>query len=95
MAYLEDVLLEPTVTEKNVKMQTDQNKYVFKVHPHANKVQVKRAVEAMFKVKVTKVWVMNQLGKPRRRKYWQQGRTENWKKAIVQLAKDNRIEISQ
>lgn len=94
MTYLEDVLLAPLVSEKNWKLQ-EKNKYVFKVHPHANKVQVKRAVEAMFKVKVTKVWVMNHLGKPRRRKYWQQGRTQNWKKAIVQLAKDNRIEIYQ
>jgi large subunit ribosomal protein L23 len=94
MAYLEDVLVEPMVSEKNWKLKED-NKYVFKVHPEANKVQVKRAVELLFKVKVTKVWVMNQLGKPRRRKYWQQGRTDDWKKAIVQLAKDNRIEIYQ
>jgi large subunit ribosomal protein L23 len=94
MAYLEDVLIEPMVSEKNWKLQ-ESRKYVFRVHPQANKVQIKRAVESLFKVRVTKVWVMNWLGKPRRRKYWQQGRTENWKKAIVQLAKDDRIEIYQ
>jgi large subunit ribosomal protein L23 len=92
MAYLEDVLLEPMVSEKGWKLQ-EENKYVFKVHPDANKVQVKRAVETLFKVKVTKVWMMNRLGKPRRRKFWQSGRTNDWKKAIVQLAKENRLEI--
>ncbi len=92
MTYLEDILLEPMVSEKGWKLQ-EENKYVFKIHHKANKVQVKRAVETLFKVRVTKVWVMNRLGKPRRRKIWQAGRTQGWKKAIVQLAKDNRIEI--
>ena len=91
---LESVLIAPMVSEKSWQMQ-DARKYSFRVHPQANKLQVKKAVESIFKVKVEHVWMMNYLGKPRRRRFYQQGRTAHWKKAIVKLAEGQRIEIYQ
>lgn len=94
MTFLEDVLREPVVSEKGWRLQ-EQNKYVFDVHPNANKVQIKRAVEHVFKVKVLKVWVLNMPPKPRKRKYYQHGELSGWKKAVVQLAEGQRIEVYQ
>ena len=90
----EDVLLEPVVSEKTWQEQ-DDGKYTFKVHQDANKVQVRHAVEAIFKVKVERVWTMNRTGKPKRVRFYQPGKRSNWKKAVVQLAPGNRIEIYQ
>lgn len=94
MQYLEDILLEPIVSEESWRLQ-DENKYTFRVHPEANKVQIKKAIEQIFKVKVEKVWTANFSGKPRRRRFYEQGRTPSWKKAIVKLAAGNRIELYQ
>lgn len=91
---LESVLIEPMVSEKSWRMQ-DERKYSFRVHPEANKLQIKKAVESIFKVRVEQVWTTNYAGKPRRRRSYQQGRTAHWKKAIVKLAEGQRIEIYQ
>ena len=92
MAFFEDVLREPVVSEKGWRLQ-EENKYVFDVHPHANKTQIKRAVENIFKVKVLKVWALNMPSKPRKKKFYQQGQLPGWKKAIVQVAEGQRIEV--
>lgn len=89
---LEDILLAPVVSEKGWRLQ-EAGKYVFRVHRGANKVQVKRAVEDVFKVKVLDVWMVRMPAKPRRRKLYQQGEVSSWKKAIVQLAKGQKIDV--
>lgn len=92
--HMEDVIVEPIVSEKGWKGQ-DERKYTFRVHPEANKVEISKAIERIFKVKVNRVWTMSVLGKPRRTRFYQQGRRPDWKKAIVQLAPGQRIEIYQ
>ncbi|MCS7198244.1 MAG: 50S ribosomal protein L23 [Candidatus Bipolaricaulota bacterium] len=92
MEFLEDILREPVISEKGWRLQ-EENKYVFEVHPKANKNQIKRAVESIFKVKVLKVWTLNMPGKPRTKKFYQQGEVPGWKKAIVQVAPGQRIEV--
>lgn len=90
-----DVILKPIVTEKSMAAMADK-RYVFKVHPDANKIQIREAVEKMFDgVKVEKVNTMNYDGKVRRRGRTQ-GRTSAYKKAVVQLTTDSKeIEIFQ
>ncbi len=90
----EDIIIEPVVSEKSWRAQ-EEGKYTFRVHPQANKVQIRQAVEQLFKVKVKKVWTMNYRGKPKRIRFYQQGRRPHWKKAIVQLAPGHRIELYQ
>jgi large subunit ribosomal protein L23 len=87
-----DIIIKPLITEKSTKLMDTENKYVFKVNKHANKIQIKNAVESIFKVHVTKVTTMIMHGKKRRVRY-QQGRKPDWKKAIVTLKQGDRIEI--
>ncbi|WP_298817101.1 50S ribosomal protein L23 [Chloroflexus sp.] len=86
-----DILIRPLITEKNTNLM-ELNKYTFEVHREATKPQIKRAVETIFNVKVTKVHTMNVRGK-RRRRGQSVGYTRDWKKAIVTLAEGDRIEI--
>lgn len=79
-------------TEKGTKLM-QQNKYLFTVDKLANKIQIKKAVEEVYKVKVADVNVMNMKGKPRRVRY-QLGHTSDWKKAVVTLKKGNTIEVA-
>ncbi len=85
------MLRRPLVTEKSTVLQ-QQNKYAFEIANEANKPMVKEAVEAAFKVKVTKVNVVAMRGKARRvgRRIVQ---TRDWKKAIVTLAAGDKIEF--
>ena len=92
--HLEDIIVEPIVSEKGWKSQ-DERKYTFRVHPQANKIEIRRAIERIFKVKVNRVWTLCVSGKPRRTRFYQQGKRPDWKKAVVQLAPGQRIEIYQ
>ncbi len=87
-----DVLQGPIITEKGTLVGELGNQVVFRVHPHANKVEIRQAVEALFKVKVEKVRTSRQLGKVRRvgRHF---GRRPDWKKAYVTLAEGSRIDF--
>lgn len=87
------ILVRPVITEKNTLLN-EQGKYVFEVAPEANKIEIKRAVEEVFKVKVSAVNVLRVPGKMRRlgRK---SGMTRSWKKAIVTLQPGQRIELYQ
>jgi large subunit ribosomal protein L23 len=85
------IILRPLITEKNTNLMA-YNKYSFEVDRDANKTQIKRAVEEIFKVSVTKVHTMNMRGKMRRRGM-RIGYTADWKKAIVTLAEGDRIEL--
>jgi len=80
------------VTEKSTVSKDEGNKYTFQVDRGANKIEIGMAVEGLFKVKVLDVHVMNTPGK--KKKVGKViGQKSPWKKAIVTLAKDNRIEI--
>ncbi len=86
-----DVLMRPIVTEKSTMLGEDR-KYVFAVHPAANKHDVARAVEAMFHVEVARVNVMNVAGKLRRLGRFE-GRRSNWRKAVVTLREGHSIDV--
>lgn len=86
------VVLKPLVTEKGMHRSTRCNAYAFQVNRLATKTDVKRAVEELFEVKVLKVHVQNRKGKPRRTRM-QFGSTKDWKKAIVTLDAEHRIEL--
>lgn len=85
------VLLRPVVSEKSYALMA-ANKYTFRVHPDANKTQVRQAVEEIFGVRVEDVRTVNVRSKPKRRG-WTSGRTREWKKAIVELHPDDSIEL--
>lgn len=89
---LKEVLIEPVVTEKSVMDQELNNQYTFVVHPDANKIEVRQAVEEQFDVDVENVTTQNVKGKSRRVRF-AEGYTSNWKKAIVRLAEDEHIEV--
>lgn len=86
-----DILLKPVVSEKSYGL-LDENKYTFVVAPHANKTQIRQAVEEVFRVKVTGVNTLNRQGKRRRTRHgW--GKRPDTKRAIVTLAEGDRIDI--
>ena len=84
-----DVILKPVITEQSMNDMADKV-YTFYVHPEANKVMIREAVEKMFDgVKVAKVRTLNLIGKKKRRGYIK-GVTASRKKAIVQLTEDSK-----
>ena len=82
------------VTEKGTTQIEKLNQYQIVVDKHANKVDVKRAVEQLFKVKVLHVNTMHVRGKARRERTAQFGRTPSWKKAVVTLKEGDKIELA-
>lgn len=82
------------VTEKGTAQSEKLNKYQLVVEKHANKVDVKRAVEQLFKVKVLSVNTLRVRGKARRERTVQFGRTPSWKKAVVTLKEGDKIELT-
>jgi large subunit ribosomal protein L23 len=87
----EDILIEPVLSEKATLLR-EEGKYVFKVHPDANKYEIKEAVRRLFNVKVIDCTVMNVGGKLKRVRT-RPGRTSSWKKAIVRLAPGESIKV--
>jgi large subunit ribosomal protein L23 len=85
------VLIRPVVSEKSYALLA-ANKYTFRVHSRAHKVQVRQAVEEIFGVRVLEVRTLGVKSKPKRRGYTS-GRTREWKKAIVELHPDDSIEL--
>ena len=86
-----DVLVKPIVTEKTSALMAE-NKYTFKVDKTANKIEIKHAVESIFKVDVTDVKTMNMPGKLKRQGKTS-GMTSEWKKAIVTLKEGHRLPL--
>jgi large subunit ribosomal protein L23 len=88
------VILGPLVTEKGTHQSTNEhhNAYAFQVNLWATKPEIKNAVEELFNVRVEAVRTQLRLGK-RRRYRWKFGKLSNWKKAIVKLHKDDKIEF--
>lgn len=87
-----NVIIKPLVTEKSNHQQETRNTYAFQVHVDANKRQIKDAVESIYEVKVVDVRTMNRKGKPRRSRY-RMSKTSDWKRAIVVLDENSRIEL--
>jgi len=86
------VISSPLITEKGTLVNEQGNQFVFRVCPEANKVEIRRAVETLFKVKVEKVHTLNYLGK-KRRVGKSLGQRPRWKKAYVTLAQGQRIDF--
>jgi large subunit ribosomal protein L23 len=86
------VILRPLVTEKGMHRANRHNAYSFEVATAATKADIRRAVEELFSVKVEKVAVQNRRGKVRRGRV-RKTLTKPWKKAIVYLAADSKINL--
>ncbi len=86
------IVLRPLVTEKGTHQSTRYNAYTFQVNVIADKNQIKAAVEELFEVRVEAVRTMNRLGKKRRFRQ-SMGQLPNWKKAIVTLHTEDKIEF--
>ena len=86
------VLKKPLVTEKSTQMLAEGNWVAFQVHPQANKIQIKKAVEKDFSVTVTKVNTLVVPGKYRRFGK-ATGHTKPWKKAMLRLKEGDKIEL--
>jgi large subunit ribosomal protein L23 len=91
MINYEKVLIAPVLSEKANFLRED-GKYVFKVDPAANKIQIKEAVRRLFNVHPISCTVMVVGGKPKRQRY-RSGYTSSWKKAIIRLPKDETISL--
>jgi large subunit ribosomal protein L23 len=86
-----DIVRRPLITEKGTDLTTRHNAYTFLVAPTANKVQIKRAVEELFKVKVLGVRTMVRQGKVKGRRF--KTRKPDWKRAVVTLAEGQTVEF--
>ena len=91
MKLAREIIIKPVVTEKSVDLM-QENKYCFKVAKDANKIEIKNAIEEIFKVSVVNVNTVNIHGKMKRMGR-HQGRTASWKKAIVTLREGDSIEV--
>ena len=89
MANIYDIIIRPIITERSMEATGDK-KYVFEVAPDAGKVEIKKAVEEIFGVKVAKVNTINFKGKAKRLGASRPGHRKSWKKAYVQLAEDSK-----
>lgn len=86
------VIVRPLVTEKSTHQAATWNAYAFEVAPDATKGQIRHAIEKIYNVKVKSVRTSNRKGKPRRTGYrW--GKTKRWKKAVVVLDEEYRIDL--
>ena len=87
-----DIVRQPLITEKGTDITTEKNGYTFLVAPHANKVQIRKAVEELFDVHVLSVRTMTRRGKWRGRGP-RGARSPDWKRAIVTLAEGDTVEF--
>lgn len=86
------IIREPRITEKSTLQKDSSNQVTFKVHPSANKIEVRKAVEKLLKTKVVEVRTMTVRGK-KRRMGRNVGKKPDWKKAIVRLAPNEKVEF--
>jgi large subunit ribosomal protein L23 len=89
-----DLIDTVRLTEKASILTEKHNQYVFRVARHANKVQIKNAIEKLFGKKVARVNTANYLGKARRERTAAAGKKSDWKKAIVTLKEGEKIELA-
>ncbi len=86
------ILIKPLLTEKSTILRENQNKICFAVHPGSNKLEIRRAVEEVLKVRVAKVSVVNMNGKPKRAGRFL-GKRPDWKKAIITLREGEKTDM--
>ena len=84
-----EVIIRPIITEHSYDMM-EHNVYTFEVAKDANKIQIAKAVEEIFGVKVAKVNTLNMQGKEKRTGRYPAGRRPSWKKAMVTLTEDSK-----
>lgn len=89
---IRDIIRRPLITERASELQEDHNKFVFEVRVDANKLEIKKAAETLFDVRVLNVNTSTVAGKLKRMGRFQ-GRRANWKKAIVTLAPGDAIDF--
>ena len=82
---IQEIIRRPLITEKSTELRDERNIVAFQVDQRANKIEIRRAVEAQFGVKVAEVRVASMHGKTRRQGRYS-GRQPDWKKAYVRLA---------
>ncbi len=87
-----DIVVRPIITEKSTLLKELGNQYVFEVYRDANKIEIKKAIEKLFKVKVVSVTVANIEGKKKRLGRFA-GKKADWKKAVVKLSPKDKITI--
>lgn len=91
-----EIILEPMLTEKALRLKDEKNQYVFKVKNNANKIEIKQALEKRFEIHVESVRVMNVSGKMRQR-FTRTGKvsgyTSRYKKAVVTLAEGSKLDF--
>jgi len=88
-----DVIKRILLTEKGTQLSDEQNKYLFRVALEANKIEIKRAVEELFNVRVMAVNTMRRKGKKKRQRTAHFGTTSAWKRAVVTLHKEDSINL--
>ena len=88
-----EIIRTVRLTEKGTRQGEKYNQYTVMADPRANKMQIRAAVQELFKVKVTRVNTLNVRGKPRQQGRFHKGRTSSWKKAIVTLAPGSTIDL--
>ncbi|MDQ6624002.1 MAG: 50S ribosomal protein L23 [Verrucomicrobiota bacterium] len=88
-----DIIETASLTEKASLLSEKLNKYVFRVSPRANKIQIKQAIEKLFNKKVVAVNTANYAGKKKRERTASFGRKAHWKKAIVTLKEGEKIDL--
>ncbi|MDX2079794.1 MAG: 50S ribosomal protein L23 [Terrimicrobiaceae bacterium] len=93
MNEVHDHIQTVILTEKATLLSEKLNKYVFRVSPDANKLQIKRAIEVIFKKKVVDVNTANFAGKKKRERRADFGRRPHWKKAIVTLKEGEKLDL--
>ena len=89
-----DIIKTARLTEKGTRQSTKHNQYTVVADPRANKFQIKKAVEELFKVKVVRVNTLNVRGKFRRQRRPDAGQTADWKKAVVTLRDGDKIVLT-
>ena len=94
MKQPQNIIQRITLTEKGARLSEQENKYFIQVHPGANKVEIKAAVEQIFRVKVTKVNTINRDGKMKRDRRGRIGHAPSWKRAVVTLKEGDKIELT-
>ena len=83
-----DIIRKPIITEQSMEA-VDDKRYVFEVAPDANKIEIKKAIEEIFQVKVQKITTINMKGKQKRNGAYPAGFRAIWKKAMVKLTPDS------
>ncbi len=94
MKNLYHIIRKVHISEKGSLIAEKLNQYVFQVSPDANKIEIKKAIESLFKKRVVAVRTMQYAGKKKRERRADFGRRAHWKKAIVSLAPGDKIDIT-